>query len=345
MLLRKSAVLIALLIFGGCASHGPQADFGAIPSEFNAQPAQGHWLAFKVPGGWPNEMALGSDHNIWFTELADGPPQDKPKIGKITPSGTITEYAFDAPTYPDGPRAITAGATGSLWFTYSAGSPSDSFIGRVTTGGVVTQFPVPAPGCASVLNGNIAYGSDGNIWFGDDCQRTIDRVTPDGNITSFSLAGSSSWGLVSGPDGNLWWIDANGYIGVMSTSGAILKFEKISDPNLPYAIADGPDRKIYVILYGCGGGANSIAQVTTSGKITTYPAPSQYCNQALAQGPDEQMWLVGDVLQKFNPVTHVFSPPIMLPGKFGNDAYSVIEGADKEMWVTHTFENKILVRE
>ena len=60
-------------------------------------------------------IAAGSDGNVWFTEQKSGAN----KIGRITPSGTITEYTL--PTASAGPTGITAGPDGNLWFTeYSA---------------------------------------------------------------------------------------------------------------------------------------------------------------------------------------------------------------------------------
>jgi hypothetical protein len=51
-------------------------------------------------------ITAGPDGNLWVTEF------NASKIGRLTPSGTITEFSV-----PSTPTAITAGADGSLWFT------------------------------------------------------------------------------------------------------------------------------------------------------------------------------------------------------------------------------------
>ena len=57
------------------------------------------------------------------------------KIGRITPTGTVTE--FPIPTAQSGAGAITAGLDGNLWFT-------EFFqIGRITPTGTFTEFPIP----------------------------------------------------------------------------------------------------------------------------------------------------------------------------------------------------------
>ena len=60
------------------------------------------------------------DGNLWFTEFIAN------KIGRITPTGTITE--FNVPTSSSDPIGITAGPDGNLWFTERSGNK----LGRVT---------------------------------------------------------------------------------------------------------------------------------------------------------------------------------------------------------------------
>lgn len=52
------------------------------------------------------------------------------------------------------PAGITAGPDGNLWFTEEAGNK----IGRITTGGAITEFPIPSP---SSLPVEITPGPDG----------------------------------------------------------------------------------------------------------------------------------------------------------------------------------------
>jgi streptogramin lyase len=62
----------------------------------------------------------GPDGNLWFTEYWGN------KIGRITPTGTITE--FPIPTKGAGSVGIALGPDGNLWFTEFATNK----IGRVT---------------------------------------------------------------------------------------------------------------------------------------------------------------------------------------------------------------------
>ena len=59
------------------------------------------------PNGNLEEITAGPDGNLWYTEFTGD------KIGKITPSGVVTEFGLA----PDsGPHGIAAGPDGNLWF-------------------------------------------------------------------------------------------------------------------------------------------------------------------------------------------------------------------------------------
>ena len=69
------------------------------------------------------------------------------------------------------PIGIAAGPDGNLWFTEDVGNR----IGRITTAGVVTEFPFRRASSEPV---GIAAGPDGNLWF-TESERQPDR--PDHN--------------------------------------------------------------------------------------------------------------------------------------------------------------------
>src|SRR5437588_6350752 len=72
-----------------------------------ANAATGDIVEFSAPS--PSyDITAGPDGNLWFIE------SNVNKIGRITPTGTVTE--FDIPTAGD-PSSITAGPDGNLWFS------------------------------------------------------------------------------------------------------------------------------------------------------------------------------------------------------------------------------------
>jgi len=99
---------------------------------------------------------MGPDGALWFTEYAGN------KIGRITTSGAITEYAI--PTPSAGALGITTGPDGALWFAEGANQ-----IGRVTTSGAITQYSVSSPQ-------GITTGPDGALWFTESGANQIGRA-------------------------------------------------------------------------------------------------------------------------------------------------------------------------
>jgi virginiamycin B lyase len=99
---------------------------------------------------------------LWFTESAVA------QIASITTGGVITEYAGAG----DQPSAIAAAPDGALWYTESG--PTSNAIGRITTGGIITNhFPVPTPGAEP---SDITLGPDQNLWFTEFLANKVGRV-------------------------------------------------------------------------------------------------------------------------------------------------------------------------
>ncbi len=121
---------------------------------------------FSLPGDpsilSPSEATKGPDGNVWFT-VQNLAGQNQPTsqniptglIGKITPSGAVTEYVLPAGTQP---FQITTGPDGNLWFMDS----QNNEIGRITPNGQVGLF---ATGQQNYGMGNIVTGPDGRIWY------------------------------------------------------------------------------------------------------------------------------------------------------------------------------------
>jgi streptogramin lyase len=217
----------------------------------------------------PTGITTGPDGNVWFAEspcpggcnVAFGPPTGE-VIGRITPSGTITEFTTTSDLSIPGSfvQGITTGADGNLWFTEG----SNSAIGRITPAGVVTDFPVPDQGQGTIVG--VTKGPDGNVWFvvGDigcglsphcnPAANPVGKITPAGVVTEFPLPDNGGLtSIVSGSDGNLWFTDASEVqgqldkIGRITTAGVIKEFPLPTSNSLPIGIASGADGNIWFV--------------------------------------------------------------------------------------------------
>ena len=86
----------------------------------------------------------------------------------------------------------------ALWFT-DFGARA---IGRITTAGGITEYPLPT---AAGLPSGIAAGSDGSLWFTERYTAKIGRITTAGAITEYfppaNDYSSDAYYITPGPDG------------------------------------------------------------------------------------------------------------------------------------------------
>src|SRR5438034_225312 len=195
-----------------------------------------------------------------------------PAAGAQPQGLTITEYPV-----PSGlPQFITAGPDGNLWFTELF-----SRIGRITTSGVITEFPVPTAGNPN----GITAGPDGNLWFADYGADKIGKITTSGVITEFSVpTPGNPYGITAGPDGNLWFTEFTGHnIGKITTSGVITEFSPPQTNSYTFGITAGPDGNLWfteaITIVG-----NPNTYVSKIGRITTIAAMTEFLLPTGADG-------------------------------------------------------------
>jgi len=230
-------------------------------------------------------IAEGPDGNMWFaTERS---------IGRITPSGQITEFKSGLKPGSQ-PFDLTPGSDGNLWFTDNGTTKA---VGRITTAGAITEF-------SSGLNAgsvpeNVTLGGDGNVWFLDlGTPKAIGRVTTAGKIDEFSTGippNAQMNDITEGPDGNVWFTeqgDAKG-IGRVKPNGEIKVFTTPLDQmnSFPAEIAPGPDGNLW---FSDDGSPSGIGRVTPAGVITEFGAANGLqtsgAPDALTAGPEGNMW-------------------------------------------------------
>lgn len=234
----------------------------------------GHITRWTLPTAeaGPTSIVAGPDGNLWFVETGIPKGQTIDQIGRITPSGSITQVPINGHPY-----AITAGPDGNLWFT--AVGPTGPEIGRASPGGTVAYIVLKDQGLpAGATVGGIAAGPDGNLWFTTDAGE-VGRITTSGSVTLFNVPGDLAViDIAAGPDGNLWFTTSEAAtgaydIGRCTPTGAIKLFAVPGSPTTgraPWDIAAGPDGNVWFTLSG----SDQIGRISTAswntGQITEY---------------------------------------------------------------------------
>jgi streptogramin lyase len=157
-------------------------------------------FTLPTPNSWPggacgDSITAGPDGNLWFTEWKT--TGNNNKIGRITPSGIITEFPLSSDY--SGPMGITTGPDGNIWFVETQYDGNN--IGRITPSGVITEFPIPT---ANAGLGGIVVGSDSNLWFtecnGNKIGQLILATVPPANTISLPKTGQTT-SYAAGDDG------------------------------------------------------------------------------------------------------------------------------------------------
>jgi streptogramin lyase len=159
----------------------------------------------------PEAIALGSDGNMWFLNPDSEPfarAAHTSAIGRVTPSGEITEFPLPEKEEPFG--GIVQGSDGNMWFLAgellaedgSRSRSGRSSIGYITPSGKVSLIPLPGYSNAT----SIAAGPDGDVWFIAAETNQIGKVTPGGVITEYPVPEVGFGSVIApGPDGNMWF--------------------------------------------------------------------------------------------------------------------------------------------
>ncbi|MGH2854342.1 MAG: virginiamycin B lyase family protein, partial [Solirubrobacteraceae bacterium] len=151
---------------------------------------------------------------------------------QVQPIGRITEYSLPSES---GPKGITAGPDGNLWFV----DHDTQKIGKITTSGTITEYSLPSGSYPY----DIVAGPDGDLWFTEFGNGKIGKITTSGTVTEYSLSSSSSepTAITVGSDGNLWFTEyGTEKIGKITTSGTITEYGLPSESG-PWQITAGPD--------------------------------------------------------------------------------------------------------
>jgi virginiamycin B lyase len=216
-------------------------------------------------------ITTGPDGALWFVErgLHQG-------IGRKEPRGAVKSHPLAGDSFPEG---IAPGPDGNVWFTESGA------IGRITTEGLVTEFPDPDRAAA-----DIAAGADGNLWFTERATNHIGRITQLGVISYFAVPtpDSEPLGITTGPDGNVWFTEYfAGSIGRITPDGTITEFHiPTRDFAHPLDICAGPDGN----LWFTENGRSRIGRITPDGDMAEFRIANDTEPLFITAGPDGNVW-------------------------------------------------------
>jgi len=182
---------------------------------------------------------------------------------------------------------------------------------------------------------SITTGPDDGLWFTNNGNNSIGRITTSGTVTNFTdptIAHPIS--ITAGPDGALWFTNNdNNSIGRITTAGIITNY---TDPTIanPIDIAQGPDGALWFTNHN-----NSIGRITTSGTVTNFTDPTIADPTSITTGPDGALWFTNYDNSSIGRITTnglitSYSDPAGGPN-------NITAGPDGALWFTNNGNHSI----
>lgn len=252
----------------------------------------------------PADITFGSDGNIWFPYFQYAPDGLSKiyKLDKMTTSGEITEYnapneggdiisgpdgnlwvaegssnkiakynttgvllgEYELPTHINGgPKYLANGPDGNIWFT-----ADDKKVCKITIDGVITEYLLSSDRAFPQF---ITKGSDNALWFTEQGENKVGRITTEGILTEISIPVSSPLGITSTVDGSLWVTEGAypSHLTQLSTNGVVLRQYTI--PEIPISDVQGPDGNLWFTLFYPTGKIGKLNLVEPNTPPSLYP--------------------------------------------------------------------------
>jgi streptogramin lyase len=295
------------------------------------------------------DAVLGPDGNTWYSRFWDN------RIGKITPSGTVTEYqlpgtVFDASnpgvTFTNKtPESLAVGPDGNIWFVEGlTGS-----LARITPAGVITeQVPgsfqgelgseATAPiGYLPMVPGSLDYkylfgvNADGSL---STFNKPVFHPPVDGNGNTLVIVGRSPYTPVFF-DGAIWYGDGNA-IAQLSLTGTVVEYSLSNSNATASSLAVGGDGNLWFVE----GPNSTIARITPAGVITEFaslglPEPNESDLSALTADNSGSLWFSDTIDHVIYRVATVdgTTTQYTLPAGLAN-VVGVVPGLNADLWIS-----------
>jgi virginiamycin B lyase len=293
-------------------------------------------------------MVAGPDGAVWFA--SHDPSRNT--IGRITTDGTVAEFPISLTV--GAARAavfhnLAVGPDGALWFGLvrdflpPVRHPWTMSVGRITTAGAISEFPLPS---AYKLLSGITAGPDGALWFTEVNDQKLGRMTTTGEFTELPVPSSTGHLITAGPDGALWYIDGHERrIVRITTTGTVTEFPHPLAQNL-IGLTPGPDGALW--FTDCL--APQIGRITTAGVISTFhlpPAAQSSVDKTtpnlgacgITAGPDGALWFTETYLNKIGRITTTGELSEFPLPRAHRYPFAITAGSDGALWFTEKLLN------
>ncbi len=276
-----------------------------------------------VEGGLGPQWTLGLSSTESLEELVDGAvlmTDGKGRQSVFAPTeehNAAGELVFEAPV-GDSNLAITLSENKATkqklayFLRNAANKTSVQF--TLPTGGSKLWMPTRQEG---------AVASDTVIYTYQTVPQTNEYPVP---------AGSTPWGMATGSDGNLWFVETGSHkIARSTTAGAVIEYP-LPSGLAPHAITAGPDGALWFTAWT--GATSKVGKITTQGVINEYALPANSNPSGIVAGPDGELWFTNAGTGKIAKITTAGASLTEYALPAGSAPNGITAGPDGKLWYT-----------
>lgn len=264
----------------------------------------------------------------------------------VPQAADVTEFPVNAdPAQPSRPLFVAVGPDRNIWFTEF----DSKSIGVLDLGTLaITHYPLAATESNPT---HLAMGPDGKLWFtetgpaeptADSGAENLGEISSTGDINVLPLpqADSDPAGITLGPDGNIWFTEANaGDVRRSTAEGSISDpFPTSAANSMPGGIVTGPDGN----LWFTEAAKCSLGQLAVGGNLSEFPlSNASNTPTEITVGADGKLWFSEDNSDRIGRSTTGGTIDEFITPTGNSVPAGTALGPDCNVWFTETNANLI----
>jgi uncharacterized repeat protein (TIGR01451 family) len=267
-------------------------------------------------------IALGSNLTDTITVTNNGPD---------AATGVMLTETFSG-------KVSIVSATPSQGSASTSGNTTTAQLGSINPGASATLLLVVLPRATGKLNDLASVSAQVTDPVANNNAATQSITVSGPAIVEYpitSTAGAGPHGIVTGPDGGLWFAEGGvNQIGRMSTTGVSTQFALpfAGGQRIPTAITLGPDGALWFTVEGNA----QIGRITTAGQVIEFPLPlATTVAPSITTGPDGALWFAesNGHIGRITSSGQITELPLPTPTA---QALAIVAGPDHNLWFTES---------